>query len=107
MGARLIGEIAWVERAMLWVGCLLRRVGALVVYVGRASASEVVLGLAPVSSLTATPCRNPQTSDNECMPFISLVCSNIKSLLGENEYKKVTFKQTPCTSGPPGTRSCR
>ena len=52
------------------LGCLLRRVEASVVYVGRPSASEV-LGLA--YSPPATACHSPQTFDNEYMPFVSLV----------------------------------
>jgi hypothetical protein len=66
---RLVEVIEWVGFVM-WLGCLLRRVEASVVYVGRPSASEV-LGLA--CSPTATPRHIlPQTFYNEYMPFISL-----------------------------------
>jgi hypothetical protein len=61
-----IGRVEFV----MWLGCLLRRVEASVVYVGRPSASEV-LGLA--YSPPATACHSPQTFDNEYMPFVSLV----------------------------------
>jgi hypothetical protein len=58
---------AGIERVdgVVWMGCLLRRVEASVVYVGGPSASEVL----PLACLpTATACHSPRKFDNVYMP---------------------------------------
>jgi len=80
------------------LGCLLRRVEALVVYVGGPSASEVLALAWAACSPTAMARHNPQTSYNEYMPYLSPVVKYAEHIHERKQYDLNTFQDISLTS---------